>query len=90
MAIPTVLARVQAERGALQHGGILANVPDVEVDKDGQGGKHRHTQPGQHEDVRQHDELKQDISLMPNQYVHFLIICTKENVQRSQERLLIQ
>lgn len=57
-AVLTVLARVQAERGALQRGAVLAEVPDVEVDEDGQGGEGSHSQPGQHEDVRQHDELQ--------------------------------
>lgn len=35
----TVLAWVQAERSSLQHSSVLANVPDVKVYKDRDGGK---------------------------------------------------
>lgn len=54
----TILAGVQAECGPLQHSDILANVPDVEIYKDWERGKSCHSQPRQHEDVCQHDELK--------------------------------
>lgn len=56
----TILAWVQAERGPVQHCSVLANIPDVEVYEDGQGGESRHSEPGQHEDVRQHDELQRN------------------------------
>lgn len=56
--ILTILAWVQAECGPLQHGSILANIPDVEVYKDWEGGESSHSEPGQHEDVCQHDELQ--------------------------------
>lgn len=55
----TVLAWVQAERGSLQHSGILANVPDVKVNKDRNGGETSNSEPSQHEDVCQHDELQE-------------------------------
>ena len=55
----TILAWVQAERGPVQHCSILANIPDVEVYEDRQGGEGRHSKPGQHEDVCQHDELQE-------------------------------
>lgn len=55
----TVLAWVQAERGSLQHGSILANVPDVKVNKDWDGGETSNSEPSQHEDVCQHDELQE-------------------------------
>lgn len=57
--ILTILAWVQAECGPLQYGGILANIPDVEINKDGEGGESSHSEPSQHEDVCQHDELQQ-------------------------------
>lgn len=53
----TELARVQTQILSLQHSAVLANSPDVEVDKDGQSGEGRHSEPGQHKDIRQHDEL---------------------------------
>lgn len=37
----------------------MANVPDVEVYEDGEGGESGHSEPSQHEDVSQHDELKE-------------------------------
>lgn len=55
----TVLAWVQAERGSLQHSSILANVPDVKVNKDRDGGESSNSEPSQHEDVCQHDELQE-------------------------------
>lgn len=55
----TVLAWVQAERGSLQHSSILANVPDVKVNKDRDGGETSNSEPSQHEDVCQHDELQE-------------------------------
>lgn len=59
MSILTVLAWIQAERGPLQHGSVLANIPDVEIYEDREGGESRHSEPSQHEDVCQHDELKE-------------------------------
>lgn len=56
--ILTVLAWVQAERGSLQHCGVLADVPDVEVYEDWDGGEGSHSEPSQHEDVCQHDKLR--------------------------------
>lgn len=56
--IITILTRVEAQRGPLQDSRVLANIPDVEVYKDGYGGERCHSEPGQHEDVSQHDELK--------------------------------
>lgn len=58
---PTVLAWVQAECGVLHCGSILADVPDVKVDKDRDRSECCHSKPSQHEDVRQHDELKIEI-----------------------------
>lgn len=58
MIVLTILAWVQAERGPLQHSGILADVPDVEVYEDWEGGEGSHSEPSQHEDVCQHDELR--------------------------------
>ncbi len=57
VSILTILAWVQAECGPLQHGSILADIPDVEIYKDWEGGKSSHSEPSQHEDVCQHDEL---------------------------------
>ena len=54
----TVLPGVQAEGGALQHGGVLADVPDVEEHEDGERCEGGDAEPGQHEDVRQQDELQ--------------------------------
>lgn len=54
----TVLTRVEAQRSPLQQSVVLANIPDVEIYKDRNGGESCHSQPGQHEDVSQHDELK--------------------------------
>lgn len=55
----TILAWVQAKRSSLQHSSILANVPDVKVYKDRDGGKTSNSEPSQHEDVCQHDELQE-------------------------------
>lgn len=55
----TVLAWVQAQRGSLQHSSVLANVPDVKVYEDWDGGKTSNSEPSQHEDVCQHDELQE-------------------------------
>lgn len=57
-SILTILAWVQAERGSLQHCGVLADVPDVEVYKDRDRGEGGHSEPSQHEDVCQHDKLQ--------------------------------
>ena len=54
---PTKLTQVQAEVGALHEGGVSADSPQVEVHVHGQGSEGRHPQPGQHEQVCQHDEL---------------------------------
>lgn len=54
----TILAWVQAERGSLQHCGVLADVPDVEVYKNRDRGEGGHSEPSQHEDVCQHDKLQ--------------------------------
>lgn len=54
----TILAWVQAKRSSLQHSGILANVPDVKVYKDWDGGETSNSEPSKHEDVCQHDELQ--------------------------------
>lgn len=56
--ILTILAWVQAECGSLQHSSILADIPDVEIYEDWEGGESSHSEPSQHEDVRQHDELQ--------------------------------
>lgn len=55
----TILSWVQAERSSLQHCSILANIPNVEIYKHWEGGERCHTKPSQHEDVCQHDELKE-------------------------------
>lgn len=54
----TILAWVKAQAGSLQDSSILANIPDVEVYENWDGGKCSHSKPSQHEDVCQHDELK--------------------------------
>ncbi len=54
----TKLARVKTQTCSLQNGRVLANGPDVEIHEDRQRGECCHTQPSQHEDVRQHDELE--------------------------------
>lgn len=59
-SILTILAWVQAERGSIQHSGILANIPDVEIEENWDGSKGGHSEPSQHEDVSQHDELKEE------------------------------
>lgn len=56
----TKLAQVQAEVGALHHSGVLTDGPDVEVHEDGQRGEGCHTQPGQEEDIGQHNELQEE------------------------------
>lgn len=55
----TVLAWIQTKRSSLQHSCILADVPDVKVYKDRDGGKTSNSEPSQHEDVCQHDELQE-------------------------------
>lgn len=54
----TILAWVKAQGGSLQDSSILANIPDVEIYENWNGGKCSHSKPSQHEDVCQHDELK--------------------------------
>lgn len=56
----TILPWVQAEWSSFQHSNILTDIPDVEIYKDGEGGKSSHSKPSQHEDVCQHDELKEE------------------------------
>lgn len=53
----TKLTWVQTQILSVQYGGVLANSPDVEVNENGQSGEGRHCKPGQHENIRQHDEL---------------------------------
>lgn len=50
------LTKVQAEIRPLHQGGVSADGPQVEVHVNWQGGERRHSQPGQHEQVRQHDK----------------------------------
>lgn len=59
MSFLTILAWVQAECSTVQHGSVLADIPDVEIYKDWKGSKSSHSEPSQHEDVCQHDELKE-------------------------------
>lgn len=54
----TKLTKVQAEIRPLHQGGVSADGPQVEVHVNWQGGERRHSQPGQHEQVRQHDKLQ--------------------------------
>lgn len=68
----TVLAWVQAEWSSLQHSSVLADVPDVEVYKDRDGGEPSNSQPGQHEDVCQHDELQGKQHGLPLCHVTFV------------------
>lgn len=72
----TVLAWVQTKRSSLQHSSILADVPDVEVYKDRDGGKTSNSKPSQHEDVCQHDELqgKTQVAFV----VHYICYIVKE------------
>lgn len=67
----TILAWIQAQLRPIQNRRILANIPDVEVQKDWDGGESCDSKPSQHEDVGQHDELKEERRINIRLDLHF-------------------
>lgn len=67
----TVLPWIQAQVRPIQDCCVLANIPDVEVKKDWDGGESCDPEPSQHEDVGQHDELKEEWRATIIHYLHF-------------------